>query len=280
MRQPIPCSQAEETLSKTLDSLTTSHNRVTQPLDEWITSSQDSELTRHVTALREALRDRVHANALHALPSKRLSKTISFVLHRALCVWLLPSDSAPSKAPAESIQSLLNSLREAGLGGASGQRSFAQAMNSLIENYVQSAAVKVDWVGHESVTGRLRIWMRDVFVPVAKDCLRCLTGQPDTTFFDSEIAEWEISALEKLAKQRIKYLFEYVRAWDHSTGAILDLKVSLNSPLLTRSPLTDTGIHTAYIRRQATSCKHLYPAIGSSHTACWCYHLGAIRHVH
>lgn len=253
---------------------------MTQALDEWITSSQESELARHVTALREALRDRIHANALHALPSKRLSKTISFVLHRALCVWLLHSDSAPSTACAESIQSLLNSLRESGLGGASGQRSFAQAMNSLIEDYVQSPAVKVDWVGRESVTCRLRTWMHDVFVPVAKDCLRCLTGQSDTTFFDSEIAEWKNFALEKLAKQRIKYLFEYVRAWDHSTGAMLDLKVSFHSTPLTRSPLTDTGIYTAYVRRQATSSKYLYPATGSSHIACWCYHLGAIRHVH
>lgn len=103
-------------------------------------------------------------------------------------------------------------------------------MTRVIDSYVQSPAVKVDWIGRQSVTGKLRNWIQETFVPSARDCVRCLSGQPDTNFHDDETTGWEHMALEKLANQRVKYLFEYVRAWDNSEGAILDLKVRCLNP--------------------------------------------------
>jgi len=180
-----------------------------------------------VMALRSAVLERSHANALHILPSKRLFKTVSYVLHELVCAWLLPSEDRPRRADSAATQSLLMRLHQAGLGGDSGQRAFAHTMSAVIDSYVQSAEVKVDWVGRQSVTGRLRSWIRETFVIVARDGLECLTNKAPVTFFETEMAEWESVALQKLAKQRIKYCFEYVRAWDHSTGAIADLKVGL-----------------------------------------------------
>lgn len=190
-------------------------------------TSQGARRSGQVESLRRAFLDRVHANALHTLPSKRLLKTMSFVLHHSLCAWLLPSNPGSSAVHAESTRFLLNSLRESGLGGSLGQRALAHAMNALITTYVQSPAMKVDWVARESVFNRLSTWTEDTFAPVTRDCLQCLTGGPIDTLMDTEVAEWSKVALDKLARQRIKYIFEYVRAWDHSAGAILDLKVSL-----------------------------------------------------
>lgn len=214
-------------LSRTLDLLITSHKALIEPVSAWLTTSKDPRLSGQVDHLRRAFLDRVYANALHALPSKRLYKTLSFVLHQCLCAWLLPTDSESLAAHAQSTRILLNSLKDSGLGGPVGQRALAYAMNSLIITFVQSPAVKVDWVARESVIDRLRAWTRDTFTPVAKDCLHCLTGDSNDAPLDNSIVEWTKFALEKLARQRIKYIFEYVRAWDHSAGAILDLKVRL-----------------------------------------------------
>lgn len=116
-------------------------------------------------------------------------------------------------------------LQQSGLGGESGQRAFAHAINAVVDSFIQSPAVKVDWVDRQSVTGHLRQWIQEQFIPLARNGIQCLTGDFNITLTESETLEWETIALEKLAKQRIKYLFEYVRSWDHSQGAILDLKV-------------------------------------------------------
>jgi len=207
--------------------LISSHNAAVSRLEQWIGSHEEDPLLPDVMALRSAVLERSHANALHILPSKRLFKTVSYVLHELVCAWLLPSEDRSRRTDSEATQSLLMRLHQAGLGGDSGQRAFAHAMNAVIDSYVQSAEVKVDWVGRQSVTGRLRSWIRETFVVVARDGLECLTNKTPVAFFETEMTDWESVALQKLAEQRIKYCFEYVRAWDHSAGAIADLKVGL-----------------------------------------------------
>ena len=198
-------------------------------IDQWLEAHGRDEVTLAVLRVRSTVIERSHANALYALPSKRLSKTLSFALHTSICSWLLPNETDARKPGAKATQDLLARLCQSGLGGDSGQRAFAHAMNAVIDSYIQSPAVKVDWVGQECVTEKLRTWIREVFIPVAQDGLQCLTGNSSTIFLESEKSKWESVALEKLAKQRIKYIFEYVRAWDQSTGAILDLKVKVSS---------------------------------------------------
>jgi anaphase-promoting complex subunit 2 len=86
-----------------------------------------------------------------------------------------------------------------------------------MDSFVQSAAMKVDWTQRQSVVDRLRQWIRHRFVPAVG------LSTPN------ELADWENTALERLAKQRIRYLLDYVKAWPHSTGAILDLRECMHS---------------------------------------------------
>jgi anaphase-promoting complex subunit 2 len=97
------------------------------------------------------------------------------------------------------------------------QRAMAQGMYAAMDSFVQSAAMKVDWTQRQSVVDRLRQWIRHRFVPAVG------LSTPN------ELADWENTALERLAKQRIKHLLDYVKAWPHSTGAILDLRECMHS---------------------------------------------------
>ncbi|KAI4722726.1 hypothetical protein E4T48_00975 [Aureobasidium sp. EXF-10727] len=86
-----------------------------------------------------------------------------------------------------------------------------------MDAFVQSTAMKVDWTQRQSVVDRLRQWIRHRFVPAVG------LSTPN------ELTDWENTALERLAKQRIKNLLDYVKAWPHSTGAILDLRECMHS---------------------------------------------------
>ncbi|KAG9532264.1 hypothetical protein KCU93_g1258, partial [Aureobasidium melanogenum] len=97
------------------------------------------------------------------------------------------------------------------------QRAMALGMYAALDTFVQSAAMKVDWTQRQSVVDRLRQWIRHRFVPAVG------LSTPN------ELADWENTALERLAKQRIRHLLDYVKAWPHSTGAILDLKECMHS---------------------------------------------------
>jgi anaphase-promoting complex subunit 2 len=97
------------------------------------------------------------------------------------------------------------------------QRAMAQGMYAAMDSFVQSAAMKVDWTQRQSVVDRLRQWIRHRFVPAVG------LSTPN------ELADWENTALERLAKQRIRHLLDYVKAWPHSTGAILDLRECMHS---------------------------------------------------
>lgn len=87
--------------------------------------------------------------------------------------------------------------------------------------------MKVDWVQRQSVVDQLRKWVQECFVPTVTEGLRSLTSNAHFHITSNEVADWQSAALERLARHRIKHLLDYVKAWPHSTGAILDLKVLL-----------------------------------------------------
>ena len=98
-------------------------------------------------------------------------------------------------------------------------------MNEVIDSFVQSFPMRVDWVERSSVTNHLRDWVRQSFVPAVTDGLYSLTGSPDISVTPKESVDWERAALDRLAKQRMKYLLDYVKFWPNSSGAVEDLKV-------------------------------------------------------
>lgn len=212
--------------SETLKLLQSAQQFGLRPLDVWLTSNRGNlPLFNAVAAIRAAAFAETKSIALHSLPVQKLSKTLSYVLYQSLCSWLLPATGNGYFNSGEATLKLLSDLEEAGLGHDFGQRAYAHAMNAVIDAYVESPAMKVDWVGRQSTITQLRRWVQDSFVPAARSGLQALTGNTDNGAMPNDTAEWENTAIERLARHRMRGLFGYIQAWDHSIGAILDLKV-------------------------------------------------------
>lgn len=213
-------------ISETLNLLQSAQQSGLRPIDTWLTSNRgDSRLSNAVAAIRAAAFAETKSIALHSLPVQRLSKTLSYVLYDSLRSWLLLAPDKEQRGSGEVTLKLLSDLEEAGLGNDFGQRAYAHAMNAVIDAYVESPAMKVDWVGRQSTVNQLRQWVRDSFVPAARDGLRTLAADANDATMPNDVGEWENTAIERLARHRMRGLFGYIQAWDHSVGAILDLKV-------------------------------------------------------
>ncbi|GME34924.1 Cullin binding protein [Neofusicoccum parvum] len=177
----------------------------------------------------------LHAIVMHALPQQRFAKTLAFVLYDAGCRlfglsaedrWVRRgSDAEDGRQVQQRVSELLRELRAVGLGGDQAQRAAAQAMDSLMESFISSHHMKVDWYGRKPVTRVLREWVKDGYSPYIKEILTCLTGDEEV-FEANEVQQWTTMAVGRLGRARVENLFDYIVNWDRSLGAILDLKVS------------------------------------------------------
>jgi anaphase-promoting complex subunit 2 len=119
---------------------------------------------------------------------------------------------------------LFENLKDVGLGGDPAVRAFAQAMERVVNRFVYSAWMDVDWVNRQPVIANLTVWIEKAFTPFVKKAVTCLTGEDDARL-DEEAKQWLSMAVSWLGKLRIEDLFRYVCWWPQSLGAILDLKV-------------------------------------------------------
>lgn len=119
---------------------------------------------------------------------------------------------------------LLQGLERVGLGGDNAQRAFAHAMDKLMDSFITSQYLKVDWYEKKSIVPHLRVWIQDGFcklVELVMECLRCDPSDVQPT----ELQQWQEMALGRLGRARVNNLFDFVINWDKSLGAILDIKV-------------------------------------------------------
>lgn len=178
------------------------------------------------------------------------------------------------------VGELLGGLREVGLGGEQAQRAAAQAMDALMDRFIGSHHMKVDWYGRKPVTRVLRDWVRDGYSPFIKEMLSSLTGDEEV-FEANEVQQWSAMAIGRLGRARVENLFDYIVNWDRSLGAILDLKVGL-SPRIVQAHIRLTGLRSTSPHRlheitsPTASCNNaiadcymlvLLPLTSSTHTS-------------
>ncbi|KAF2433708.1 hypothetical protein EJ08DRAFT_676505 [Tothia fuscella] len=196
---------------------------------------------------------RIHALFIHALPAERFSNIISHVMYDCACkmfqLHTSEGDSPPSQklgdksVSEKELMALLQSLQKVGLGGDRAQRAFAHAMDKLMNEFIVSHWMKVDWEGREPVTDKLRKWIRHGFSPFVRAVVRHLGGAdegPNASEVDAQ--RWLDVAFARLGRARISNLFEYIVRWDDSLGAILDIKEYITTPAA-RSFLTTNFSH-------------------------------------
>ena len=175
----------------------------------------------------------VHALFSYCIAPRRFSKTLSYVLYDAGCRLFriytrhdgVQHDSTPEDTTEfrQRMTTLLQSLERVGLGGESAQKAFAYAMNKLLDSFISSHYLKVDWYSKKSVVPQLKLWIRDGFCPLVElvlECLRCEQSSISLT----EVTSWQEMALGRLGRVRVDNLFDFVINWDKSLGAILDIK--------------------------------------------------------
>ncbi|KAF1830544.1 hypothetical protein BDW02DRAFT_94694 [Decorospora gaudefroyi] len=175
----------------------------------------------------------IQAVFAHCLPLQRYSKTLSYVLYDAGCtlfhVYIRQDGVQPAKTPEKERESrqrmttLLQGLERVGLGGDSAQKAFGHATNKLLDSFITSHYLKVDWYSKQSIVPQLKSWIKDGFCPLVELVLACLRCE-QSSILPTEVASWEEMALGRLGRARVDNLFDFVINWDNSLGAILDIK--------------------------------------------------------
>ncbi|KAF1946741.1 hypothetical protein EJ02DRAFT_218727 [Clathrospora elynae] len=174
-----------------------------------------------------------HAVFAHCLPLQRYSKTLSYVLYDAACrlfrIYTRQDGLQPNTTPEDTrefrkrMTTLLQGLERVGLGGDTAQKAFAHAMNKLLDSFITSHYLKVDWYSKKSIVPHLKLWIQDGFCPLIELVLECLRCE-QSSILPTEVSSWQEMALGRLGRSRVDNLFDFVIHWDKSLGAILDIK--------------------------------------------------------
>jgi anaphase-promoting complex subunit 2 len=176
---------------------------------------------------------RLHSLFVQALPERRLALTISHVTYDCACkMFQLHIEGGALKTQKLGVMSgtekelmvLLQALQKVGLGGDRAQRAFAYAMDKLMNEFMVSHWMKVDWDHLSSVTRKLRRWIKHGFSPFVRTVVAHLGGDNNFSTPEDDAQRWLDMALARLGRARIANLFDYIVNWDRSLGAILDIK--------------------------------------------------------
>ncbi|KAF2707386.1 hypothetical protein K504DRAFT_483484 [Pleomassaria siparia CBS 279.74] len=197
-------------------------NRPTHAADAYAADSTDWSFRRDI-----------HAVFAHCVPSQRFSKTLSYILYDSGCklfrIYARQDGVQPVPEPddirasRQRMTDLLQGLEQVGLGGDIAQKAFAHSMDKLLDSFITSHYLKVDWFSKKSVVPQIRMWIRDGFCPLVELVMECLRCDPSNVQ-PTELQSWQEMALGRLGRARVDDLFDFVINWDRSKGAILDIK--------------------------------------------------------
>jgi anaphase-promoting complex subunit 2 len=175
----------------------------------------------------------IHATCAHCLPAQRLSKTLSYVLYDAGCrlfrIYIRQDGVQPPATPEVSSEfrkrmtRLLQGLERVGLGGDGAQKASALVMNKIMDSFITSHYLKVDWFSKKSIVPHLKMWVEKGFCPLVELVLTCLKCEQNSVL-PTEVTTWQEMALNRLGRARVDNLFDFVMNWDKSLGAVLDIK--------------------------------------------------------
>lgn len=186
-----------------------------------------------VSAADWKFRSDIQAVFAYCLPRQRYSKTLSYVLYDAGCRLFriynrhdgveTRNMSHDTQQTRKRMTTLLQGLERIGLGGDSAQKAFAHAMTKLIDSFIGSHYLKVDWYSKKTIVPQLKMWIQDGFCPLVELVLECLRCE-QSNILPTEVSSWQEMALGRLGRARVDNLFDFVINWDKSMGAILDIK--------------------------------------------------------
>ncbi|WPG97691.1 anaphase-promoting complex subunit 2 [Acrodontium crateriforme] len=229
---PIASSNALYVVRSTIDILENAQELYNKAPSAILNVIRDASQRSAIESFCIQTRQGMQRLFLHSLPRQRLQKTLANVMYQLMETSIQQSRESGKCAKSErcsckvTIDDLsFTALHTVGLGGNLGERAFAHAVHKLLDGpAVERRCFEVDWSGHESVVDKLREWIQSKFAPFVEQCLSKLTGNASLQLTESEITQFVTMAALKLGRQRTLSLFDYVKSWPHSQGAVLDIK--------------------------------------------------------
>lgn len=223
---PLPASKVNAAFSETVAVLQRAQNLY----------FAIGELRRDFTSTRsrlysfiDQLKEYYHARLLQILPSQRIERSLAFFLFQSMEASLKDSDGSDCyntdycHCPVGIDVASLEQLREVGLGGPLSERAFALAVRRFLQGpAIERRCFRVDWAGRTSVMSKLRSWVMDRFMPAAQSAVAALTGDQNVHLPPEQFLAAAVNSFGQTL--RVGSLFDHVRNWPASTGAVLDVR--------------------------------------------------------
>lgn len=236
----IPLSQTPQILRVTVQVLQHAHHLYLDRLETLaraFAQSPNGGVQQSLARFHATITQGIHSLVLHSLSKQRLQQVLASVMFQRMvsstehdgnteiCLKQGRCSCSPSLAGLP-----LQDLYEVGLGGSNAERAFAHALHKYLERpAIERRCFAVDWTGHSSAVPRLRQWVDDYLVPFVQRTLAHITGNTGTELTSSEKAQFVRIAVANMGRLRADALFDYVKAWPASTGAIMDIWEYLNA---------------------------------------------------
>lgn len=256
---PVAVSRANSLITSTVQTLEDAQEFFLEPLALLSSITQGTLLDSRVEAFSELILRRWHSLVLYSLPRQRVMKTLGSALYQHMRTELgiysnpekcLKDDRCYCKIDFRGFP--LKSLQRVGLGGELAQRALALGTHRLLEGpAVERRCFQVDWTGHQTVVPRLKAWVEDCFAPCIQSAISTLVGAP-FDFTKNDVERMASSTVMNLVRKRTDTLFDYVKVWPESTGALLDVKEHMS----TGTTLEKAALCTAFIRQVQTRILH------------------------
>lgn len=230
-QSPVAVSRANSLITTTVQVLEEAQDLYFDPLARLSSAAGNGPFTKKIEALRTQVLRRWHSLVLYSLPRQRIMKTLGSALYQhmqtELGIYTNPEKCIKANRCSCKIDFKgfpLKSLHGVGLGGDLAQRALALATHRLLEGpAVERRCFQVDWTWQEAVVGRLKTWMSECFAPCIQNAISGLIGG-QFQFTGNDVERMTTSAVLSLVRKRTETLFDYVKIWPESKGAILDIK--------------------------------------------------------
>lgn len=249
---PVAVSRANALITTTVQVLQDAQGLYLDPLARLSSSSRSTPFKATIDHFRSHVVRRWHSLVLFSLPRQRVMKTLGSALYQHMRTELgiysnpekcLKNDRCLCKINFKGFP--LKLLHGVGLGDDLSQRALALATHRLLDGpAVERQCFQVDWSGHKTVVPRLKAWVEDCFAPCIQGAIGALTGT-QFQFTGNDIERMAASAVLSLVRKRTETLFDYVKVWPASTGALLDIK----EHIATGSTIEKASLCTAFIRQ-------------------------------
>lgn len=143
---------------------------------------------------------------------------------------LEPHDPVGIQAARVRLLELLTSLRSVGLGGDRVSGIVSAVCSQLLDEFVSSHHMKVDWQTQRPIVPVLRAWVRLAYIPFILEIIAQLDSPDECLIQEFTAQQCEDMAVFTLGKARLANLFDYILRLHESMGAMADIKEFLSLP--------------------------------------------------